>query len=175
MTQEKLAAQIDLSKQHLGEIERGVATPSLDTLFRACEVLKITPANLFVCGGADEAGKGHRSHKEQHKGRVPEKPAVRMIATTGTWTIDLVHGKAAWSRSLCRLLGRSLVRAPSHKQFLKHLAQEDAVSFTAFYKELTAGEIPPPMTCTITRKDGESRILHIHGDLLPHGHASIWP
>lgn len=48
LTQEKLAALTGLSVQYVGNIERGNATASLETVMKICEALKITPNHLLI-------------------------------------------------------------------------------------------------------------------------------
>ncbi|MCT4562913.1 MAG: helix-turn-helix domain-containing protein [Maledivibacter sp.] len=48
LTQEKLAGLTGLSVQYIGNIERGNTTPSLETVMKICEALKITPNHLLI-------------------------------------------------------------------------------------------------------------------------------
>lgn len=47
LSQEKLAAEVDLDMRQLGRIERGESFPSLGTLIRLAEVLTMDPAEFF--------------------------------------------------------------------------------------------------------------------------------
>ena len=51
-TQEMLAAEINMSVDMVGRMERGTAQPSFETLARLVNVLAVSPAFLF--GGGDE-------------------------------------------------------------------------------------------------------------------------
>jgi transcriptional regulator with XRE-family HTH domain len=48
LTQEKLAEFIDLSSNHVSNIENNHSIPSLETLVKICEVLNITPDVLLL-------------------------------------------------------------------------------------------------------------------------------
>ncbi len=48
MTQAKLAEQADLSTNYIGEIERGEAQATLDSLFAIMDALEINPSLLFT-------------------------------------------------------------------------------------------------------------------------------
>lgn len=43
LTQEQLAEQIEISKNHLSSLERGVYLPTTSVLFRICNILGETP------------------------------------------------------------------------------------------------------------------------------------
>lgn len=47
LSQEKLAELINRTPQFVGNIERGVSTPSVSTLMNLAVALKITPSELF--------------------------------------------------------------------------------------------------------------------------------
>ncbi len=48
MTQAKLAEQADLSTNYIGEIERGEAQATLDSLFAIMDALEVNPSLLFT-------------------------------------------------------------------------------------------------------------------------------
>ncbi len=47
MTQLQLAEAVDIDRSHISAIELGNVGVSLDVIFRLCEVLEITPKDLF--------------------------------------------------------------------------------------------------------------------------------
>ena len=47
LTQLQLAELVDIDRSHIGAIELGNVGVSLDVIFRLCEVLEITPKELF--------------------------------------------------------------------------------------------------------------------------------
>lgn len=47
MTQLQLAELVDIDRSHISAIELGNVGASLDVVFRLCEVLDITPKELF--------------------------------------------------------------------------------------------------------------------------------
>ncbi len=48
LSQEKLAELADLNRSYLGEIERGLVTPSLLTVLKLAEALDCSASNLLV-------------------------------------------------------------------------------------------------------------------------------
>jgi PAS domain S-box-containing protein len=159
LTQDRLAVRLDTSKQHLGEVERGRCNPSLDLLAKACRVLDLDPANLFVVSdvGADQPD-GEKA---------PGGLAGRLVAASAIWSIDLADGREVWSRTMYRLLRVVPSRKPSLKLFLKRLRGQDAPVFAAFHQKLLQGGLPRPMICVLPGKDGRHRVLHVQADLLP--------
>ena len=49
LTQLQLAELVDIDRSHISAIELGNVGVSLDVIFRLCEVLEITPKELFDC------------------------------------------------------------------------------------------------------------------------------
>lgn len=47
MTQLQLAEAVDIDRSHISAIELGNVGVSLDVIFRLCEVLEISPKDLF--------------------------------------------------------------------------------------------------------------------------------
>lgn len=54
LTQEGLAECTDRSWRLIADLERGAVGLSLDTMFRLCAVLKVTPNDLLLPGGEGE-------------------------------------------------------------------------------------------------------------------------
>ncbi|MGC3964140.1 MAG: helix-turn-helix transcriptional regulator [Rhodocyclaceae bacterium] len=48
LSQEQLAERADLNRSYLGEIERGVAMPSLATVIKLAAALGVTPSSLLA-------------------------------------------------------------------------------------------------------------------------------
>ena len=47
LTQEDLAEKTDLSPEYISLIERGLTSPSFETITRLCEALDLAPRDLF--------------------------------------------------------------------------------------------------------------------------------
>lgn len=47
LTQLQLAEQVDVDRSHISAIELGNVGVSMDVLFKLCQVLEITPGELF--------------------------------------------------------------------------------------------------------------------------------
>lgn len=56
LTQEQLAERIDKSLVTVADIERGAAGMSMETLFRLCDVLRVTPDALLLPEKDEEMG-----------------------------------------------------------------------------------------------------------------------
>lgn len=54
LTQEALAERADVSKETIGRMEQGIASPTLDTLFKVAKGLETTGAALIAEHAADE-------------------------------------------------------------------------------------------------------------------------
>jgi XRE family transcriptional regulator, regulator of sulfur utilization len=48
LSQEQLAERADLNRSYLGEIERGIAMPSLATLIKLSHALEVAPSSLLA-------------------------------------------------------------------------------------------------------------------------------
>ena len=55
LTQRQLAERANVSPEFISRLERGVTTPSLETLMRLCEALTCTPNDLLLKEQKDEA------------------------------------------------------------------------------------------------------------------------
>ena len=54
LTQDELAERAGISKQFLGNIERGKGIPSLKTLLSLCDALNVTPNDLLRCSSSHD-------------------------------------------------------------------------------------------------------------------------
>lgn len=148
MTQESLSEAIGVTKQHLGQIERGQCNPSLDFLFKAAAALNTQVANFFLGNGQDQGEVGGQAGAE---GSGPP------FAGCGLWTVAGPADRNAWSGGLCRMLGYATVRFPSLAKFVRHLNSDGTVAFRAFFTQVLDGSSPAPVTLDLTRKDGVLR------------------
>jgi PAS domain S-box-containing protein len=161
-TQEQLSVELDITKQHLGLIERGEANPSLDLLKRACRAFAISPASFFL-GCSCDAGECGDSAEVQ--GDIPIDP----VSSCGTWVVNLDDGRITWSDSLHRLMGESPRLKPSLKRFGKHVDPLYREDFLKYYDEVVSTRTPRPFRCTLVRRDGEQRAVQIQADIVAGG------
>ena len=161
LTQDGLSEAIGVSKQHLGQIERGECNPSLDFLNKAGAALNTPVANFFLGHGIDVANTVSPSQHGEGQ--------ASLFAGYGLWTIDYRTGQHTWSRSLCRLLGYSSIRKPSLDQFVSHLCDGSAERFGDFFQSLLALSAPSPMVVEVQRKDGIRRSLQTQAEILQAG------
>ena len=121
-TQERLSVELDITKQHLGLIERGEANPSLDLLKRACRVFGISPASFFLGCNCDDSECGNAAELQ---GEVSIDP----VSSCGTWVVNLDDGRISWSDSLHRLIGESPRLKPSLKRFARPIVPTSREDF----------------------------------------------
>lgn len=159
ITQEQLAGSIGVTKQHLGNIERGLSSPSFEVLERLCEVLEVPPASLFLFAGADAASEEPNARAPQ-----PEITSAPVISGSGSWTIDIQSGQERWSTALHLLLGYSRPQEPSKELFCAHVHAQDQEAFGLLYDQALSGITPRPLTCRIVRNGGTFRHVRIQVD-----------
>lgn len=61
ITQERLAEMTDLANNYISNIETGRSIPSLETLVKLCESLKITPNDLLL--GTVQTAEDYQAHE----------------------------------------------------------------------------------------------------------------
>jgi len=159
MTQESLSEVIGVTKQHLGQIERGQCNPSLDFLFKAAAALSTQVANFFLGNNHDAGGDSVQACAESARG-------IQLFAGCGLWTVSSSAGRDVWSVALCRMLGYTSVRFPSLNKFSRHLSAECAGTFNAFFEQVLGGSCPAPVIIDVTRKDGVVRKMRVQGEIL---------
>ena len=164
LTQESLSEVIGVTKQHLGQIERGQCNPSLDFLSKAASALDTHIASFFLGNGNGNDPVMINAHS------FPENDGgVRPFSTCGLWMLSGPGGKNIWSKSLCRMLGHASVRVPSLTQFCKHLTTDEAAAFRAFFTQVLEGNVPDSMIFAVTRKDGVQRRVQAVAEILNGG------
>lgn len=60
MTQKNLADELGIIEQTVSKIERGVFTPSADTIIQVCDVLNITPNKFMLNNPANQQWQSER-------------------------------------------------------------------------------------------------------------------
>lgn len=160
MTQESLSEVMGVTKQHLGQIERGQCNPSLDFLFKAAFALNTQVANFFL-------GNNHDSSGDCTQGCDEPARDVQPFAGCGLWTVAGPAGRDVWSPSLCRMLGYTSVRFPSLAKFSRHLTPGCTGIFKTFFDQAAAASSPLPVVVDLTRKDGVLRKVLAQAETLP--------
>ncbi|PKN41920.1 MAG: hypothetical protein CVU60_09195 [Deltaproteobacteria bacterium HGW-Deltaproteobacteria-18] len=165
MTQESLSEVIGVTKQHLGQIERGQCNPSLDFLSNAASALNMHVSSFFL-------GNSHDPIMDDASSPSEGDGSVRPFSACGLWMISGPGGKNVWSKSLCRMLGHASVRVPSLTQFSKHLTADGAESFRTFFAQVLNGNIPESLIIAVTRKDGVQRRVQAVAEILSEGNGT---
>lgn len=159
LTQESLSEAIGVSKQHLGQIERGECKPSLDLLSKAAAALNTQVASFFLGHGSEPSDAGAK--------KSPDGPGhFQPFNGCGLWTVNFRTGQHTWSRSLCRMLGHSSVRLPSLEKFSRHLCDGGAQAFHGFFERVLETSPPDPLVFEIRRKDGVRRDMQVQAEIL---------
>ena len=162
LTQESLSEAIGVSKQHLGQIERGECKPSLDFLTKAASALNTPVANFFLGHGQDPSENVTAANSA---GAWQFQP----LNGCGLWTVGIRTGRHSWSRSLCRMLGYSSVRVPSLEHFSRHVCDGGVGAFRDFFQRVLDGAPPEPMVVEVERKDGVRRDMQVQAEILNSG------
>jgi len=160
MTQESLSEVIGVTKQHLGQIERGQCNPSLDFLTKAAAALNTQVANFFL---------GNSSSADAATACPQDAEFLQPFAGCGLWTVSEPAGKSLWSRDLCRMLGYASVRVPSLAKFSQHLTTDGAGTFQDFFGRVLQGSAPDPVIIDLTRRDGVLRKVQAQAEILNAG------
>lgn len=80
LTQSQFAEMVNLSEDSIGKIERGVSVPTIDTLSKIADGLKITLSELL----------GEKQHKAKSQNQVIEDFA-KYLKTKSTDDVRLIH------------------------------------------------------------------------------------
>jgi len=89
MTQEQLSVKLDITKQHLGLLERGECNPSLDLLKKACQTLGVSPAHFFL-------GCEFRDDVCVNEDDLSEEVSINPVSACGTWIVNLDDSTISW-------------------------------------------------------------------------------
>ena len=158
-TQEQLSVDLDVTKQHLGLIERGECNPSIDLLRKIFEVFNTSAANFFL-------GCSCNGDVCVNSSDLQEIIPINPISSCGTWAITLSDGRNSWSESFYRMIGESKRLKPTLKRFLKHIPQFYRDSFTAFHDALIERKSTQTFICPVIADDGSKRTIQIQPDFL---------
>ena len=169
-TQEQLSVDLDVTKQHLGLIERGECNPSIDLLRKIFEVFNTSAANFFLgCSCNDDVCVNSSDLQEI----IPINP----ISSCGTWAITLNDGRNSWSESFYRMIGEPKRLKPTLKRFLKHIPLLYRDSFTDFHDAIIERKSTQTFICPVIADDGSKRTIQIQPDFLgdagQHGDHSL--
>lgn len=160
LTQGQLADMLDISRHHMGCLERGESGPSFGLIRKLCTLLQVHPASLFLSSDQEP------EYPEESQVDTSPLQQIPFMSGHGTWNISIPNGPETWSRELWQTLGYSTSREPSLGLFLKHVHQESRQAFEAFYRQLASGSIPPPESFWITRRDAVQRKIQARGDII---------
>lgn len=78
LTQEELAALVDLSPTHISVIERGVKSPKLDTFIRIANALNVS-ADYLLFNDINNATEGVISELFESISKLPQKKKEKII------------------------------------------------------------------------------------------------
>ncbi len=78
-TQEELSSELQVSKHHLGRIERGVSFPSLELVEKICRALHVSPGQLFDFETAQGKDFRSRNDSDDVDSTIPASPCVDSV------------------------------------------------------------------------------------------------
>jgi DNA-binding XRE family transcriptional regulator/PAS domain-containing protein len=161
-TQEQLSVELDVTKQHLGLIERGECNPSLDLLKKICQALGVSPATFFLgCTCRDDVCAPVECGSEV----VDIDP----VSACGSWVVHLDGSGMSWSESLYRFIGDPPRLKPSLKRFARQVEARFRDDFLRFYDDVVTRRKVSSFRCTVARKSGGRRAVQIKADIVPCG------
>lgn len=154
MTQARLAEAVDVTVEHLSNIERGSSSPSFEMIMKLASALNTTSANLFLftpfhlLDDEDESASGTETVLDWRG----------YVTRIGYFERDMLTGRVLCSRSLLELLGLAPSTEDNGLELLtRHVLEEDRASFMAGYQRLLEGN-PQLGTFRFRRKDGLVRL-----------------
>ena len=154
MTQARLAEVVDVTVEHLSNIERGSSSPSFEMIMKLAGALDTTPANLFLFTPFHLLD----SEEEIVSGAETVLDWRGYVTRIGYFERDMLTGRVLCSKSLLELLGLAATSGENALELMtRHVLEEDRASFMAGYQRLLEGN-PQLGTFRFRRKDGLVRL-----------------
>jgi transcriptional regulator with XRE-family HTH domain len=158
MSREQLATRLDVTVQHVGSIERGDGTPSLDLLVKAAKALGTETANFFlsphsVSETVSEIVTSDREEEPPFDCSL-RGPDIQLVAGIGTWDFSFATGRETWSDPLRRMLGLPVRNASLREVLLERLMPEFVKRFKMFWDKVLAHGRPHPLRCMVINENG---------------------
>ena len=157
MTQEELSVRLDITKQHLGLIERGISNPSMDVLQKVCRALLISPASLFLGWIYSEDSWPSNNNTFNNN--------VHQLNSSGVWVVNLINNDISWSKSFYKLIGESKRIIPSLNRFMIYVETGCKDGFMRFYKNVLLLKKEHIFIFELVRKNGMKRSVQVIGDI----------
>ncbi|MFW5735244.1 MAG: helix-turn-helix domain-containing protein, partial [Oceanidesulfovibrio sp.] len=155
LTQARMAEQLGITPEHLGNIERGVSAPSFELIYRMANVLNTEPFNLFLFP---------RDRSEPCRSPVDISWSC-FYSGMGNWEYDMLTGSMHWSKSLYRLLGFSPKDVePSIELMLERIHPNDLERIREKWLQLLAGDNVAPIIFRVRIDKGEYRSVINFGE-----------
>ncbi|MGE4552760.1 MAG: PAS domain-containing protein [Desulfovibrionaceae bacterium] len=155
VTQARLAEAVDVTVEHLSNVERGVSSPSFELIMRLAEALRTEPANLFLFAPF-RLGEPEEDDSPRDLNGLDWR---RYVTHMGSYVRHLEEGRSEWSHGLYRLLGyRPGEIRPGLDAFRSHVHPEDLPSLDDFNHRLLDGLPAHDFTLRLRRKDGTPRL-----------------
>ena len=154
LTQARLAEAVDITVEHLSNLERGISAPSFELIIKLAKALETTPANLFLFIP-------FQLLDEEEGGQTTDAALDwrGYVTRIGFFERDMLTGRSQWSDSLMEIFGLSpSVTDRNFDLILKHVLDDDRASFLDAYQRLVEDKNPPPCTFRFRRKDGLVRL-----------------
>jgi PAS domain S-box-containing protein len=160
LTMQALAERVGITVLHLGNIERGTASPSFELINRLAEGLHTDPVNLFLVNrfpSSDSLSLGLGDPFGQWR---------KYVTRYGLWEYDLETASFIFSASLARVMGRpSKPYTTTLDEFLESIHQDDRPHMQAGWERFHGGEYDHVDTFRFFRVDGVQRLGMVQGNV----------
>lgn len=145
LTQLELGERLGVTMQYVGQLERGVSTPSFKLLRKICDVLVVAPAALFLFS------EGEASSCEDVESLFSRSLAVEK----GAWRMELATGTLVLAPKAAAMLGVPAGAAGEAglAEFLARVLPPDASRVSRAFADLQGGR---PMDDVAFRVAGEA-------------------
>ncbi|MFW5837825.1 MAG: helix-turn-helix domain-containing protein, partial [Desulfovibrionaceae bacterium] len=162
LTQLELGERLGVTMQYVGQLERGVSTPSFKLLRTICRVLAVKPAALFLFPQSGE-------------GEDRSEPPESLAAGKGMWRMEMGSGELKWTAQMRRMLGLASGPAkPSLELLLRRVHQADRSWVEQAFADLQAGEPMNDLAFRVMHGDRPRLMLATADVVRENGGAAAW-
>ncbi|SMP39290.1 PAS domain S-box-containing protein [Desulfonatronum zhilinae] len=163
MTQGELAARAGLSVKHVGQIERGAASPSFALIQEFAQALDTPPLNFFLHFEHVPSDQETSDLASKDESRTPSGKQLCVSIRLATWATGGPSLKPFWSDSLYAMLGYAPFSIrPTVKRFLKHVRSSQQEAAARFLETALKGQADSSMLVDIVTKHDQERKLMLN-------------
>lgn len=158
MTQDRMAAELGMSKRQLRRIELGESTPQFSLMEKLCRILDINMLQLFMF-----------QEETEMPTRRPDavRPTHSFDATSivdpplvGVWSINILTGDMKWTPSIYEFLEYSRFSVkPTLKRFLNRVHPQHKQELKSFVEAAFSPDYSGKLLIRITARKSVERII----------------